>query len=120
MVGTVPRQSRLAAQTHGYVRTGAGGMSRRRDFRIAEDTDHRVFGVLPDQLRENPIGIAVRAAAIVILDIREIRSVGNACGGSSLEDRYFEVLSSAVSYRVRDDNLIVTARNGDTLQFYKD
>ena len=54
------------------------------------------------------------------LDIREIRSLGNACGGPSLEDRYFEVLSSAVSYRVRDDNLIVTARNGDTLQFYKD
>ncbi|MFB3131011.1 MAG: META domain-containing protein [Rhodothermales bacterium] len=55
-----------------------------------------------------------------ILSIREIRSIGNACGGPSLEDRYFEVLSSAVSYRVRGDNLIVTARNGDTLQFYKD
>ena len=54
------------------------------------------------------------------LDIREIRSVGKACSGPSLEGRYFEVLSSAVSYRVRDDNLIVTARNGDTLQFYKD
>ena len=54
------------------------------------------------------------------LNIRQIRSIGKACGGPSLEDRYFEVLSSAVSYRVRDDNLIVTARNGDTLQFYKD
>ncbi len=55
-----------------------------------------------------------------ILSIREIRSVGASCGRESLEDQYFELLGSAVSYRVRDNNLIVAARNGDTLQFYKD
>ncbi len=54
------------------------------------------------------------------LVIREIYSEGSACGRQSLEDRYFEVLSSAVTYRVRDDELIVTARNGDNLYFFKD
>ena len=55
-----------------------------------------------------------------ILSILEIRSVGASCGRQSLEDQYFEVLSSAVSYRVRGDDLIITTRNGNTLQFYKD
>ena len=55
-----------------------------------------------------------------ILSIREIRSAGASCGRQSLEDQYFEVLSSAVSYRVRGDDLIITTRNGNTLQFYKD
>ncbi len=32
-----------------------------------------------------------------VLDIREIRSIGNACGGASLEGRYFEVLSMTPS-----------------------
>ncbi len=54
------------------------------------------------------------------LAIREIRSAGDACGHPSLEDRYFEVLSSAVSYRVRGDDLLITTRNGDTLHFYKE
>ncbi len=54
------------------------------------------------------------------LSIREIRSVGASCGRQSLEDQYFEVLGSAVSYRVRGDDLTITTRNGNTLQFYKD
>ena len=54
------------------------------------------------------------------LDIYEIRSSGASCGRQSMEDRYFEVLSGAVSYRVRGDDLIITSRNGDTLEFYKD
>jgi heat shock protein HslJ len=54
------------------------------------------------------------------LRIQEIYSEGSACGRQSLEDSYFEVLSSAVTYRVRGDDLIITARNGDTLYFYKD
>ena len=54
------------------------------------------------------------------LSIREIRSVGASCGRQSLEDEYFEVLGSAVSYRVRGDDLTITTRNGNTLQFYKD
>lgn len=54
------------------------------------------------------------------LVIREIYSEGSACGRQSLEDLYFEVLSSAVTYRVRGDELIVTARNGDNLYFFKD
>ena len=55
-----------------------------------------------------------------ILSIREIRSVGASCGRESLEDQYFELLGSAVSYRVRGDDLLITTRNGNTLQFYKD
>ena len=54
------------------------------------------------------------------LSIREIRSGGEYCGRQSMEDRYFEVLSGAVSYRVRGDDLIITSRDGDTLEFYKD
>jgi len=54
------------------------------------------------------------------LVIREIYSEGERCGRQSLEDRYFEVLSGAVTYRVRDGELIVTAHNGDHLYFYKD
>ena len=54
------------------------------------------------------------------LIIREIYSEDGACGRQSLEDRYFEVLSGAVTYRLRGDELIVTSRNGDTLYFFKD
>jgi heat shock protein HslJ len=54
------------------------------------------------------------------LSIREIYSTGDLCGRTSLEDRYFEVLSGAVSYRVRGSELIITARNGDNLYFYED
>ena len=54
------------------------------------------------------------------LSIHEIRSAGAYCGRQTMEDRYFEVLSGAVSYRIRDDDLIITSRKGDTLQFYKD
>lgn len=55
-----------------------------------------------------------------VLSIREIRSGSQYCGRQSMEDRYFEVLIDAASYRVEDDDLIITARNGDTLHFYKD
>ena len=54
------------------------------------------------------------------LSIREIYSEGNACGRQAFEDRYFEVLSGAVTYRVRGEEMIVTARNGDNLYFFKD
>lgn len=53
------------------------------------------------------------------LSIREIRSAGEACGRQSLEDSYIEVLSSAVSYRLQGDDLIITSRAGDILHFIK-
>lgn len=54
------------------------------------------------------------------LVIRDIYSSGDVCGDPSMENDYFEVLSGAVAYRVRGDELLITARNGDTLSFFKD
>ena len=49
-----------------------------------------------------------------------VDQVHQTLGQQSLEDTYFEVLSDAVSYRVRGDELIITARNGDKLYFFED
>ena len=54
------------------------------------------------------------------LIIREIYSQDGNCGRQSVEGLYFDVLSGAVTYRARNDELIITARNGDNLYFYKD
>lgn len=55
-----------------------------------------------------------------VLTVREIYSEDGACGRRSIDGEFFEVLSDASSYRVRGDELTITARNGDKLYFYAD
>ena len=54
------------------------------------------------------------------LSVRNLYSDGGTCGRNSIEDLYLDVLSDAVSYRIRGDELTLSARGGDALYFYRD